>query len=309
MVSVIMSIYNEELRWIDKAIKSILYQTYKDIEIIIIIDNPNINKVVLEFLNSLSVKRNNIKIIVNKHNLGLAMSLNKGIAISEGEFIARMDADDISDLDRIRKQVDYLLENKLDLVSTNKINIDENDEIVSKDKKITKDPNKILQYSNIIVHSSVLIKSKVLKSLGGYRNFFNSEDLDLWLRLTENGYKIGILDEPLVLYRIRSNSASVGRQLEQFYVTKYIIALHYERVKNGYDSFSEANLTKFIESRNLSESKKEKCFKASICMNNAVDNYYNGNFVKMALFLIKGLFYFPELIFRDVSNFLMIKLQ
>ncbi len=129
-------------------------------------------------------------LIWNKRNIGLAASLNKGIHFARGEYIARMDADDISDVTRLEKEIIYLKRHNFDMVATNKKNIDEDGYLISEDAPIKKDPNKILMYGNMIIHSSVLIKKEVLLDLNGYREFVNSEDWDLWLRIVERGIEL-----------------------------------------------------------------------------------------------------------------------
>ena len=125
MISVIMSVYNEERKWIEQAVISILEQSYSDLEFIIICDNPDIEDDIKEYLLLLERMNQNVIILWNEKNIGLAKSLNRGIEVAKGEYIARMDADDISDGERLRKELDFLIENNYDLVSTNKINIDE----------------------------------------------------------------------------------------------------------------------------------------------------------------------------------------
>ena len=88
-VSVIMCVYNEQEIWLREAIESILSQTYNNIEFIIILDNPH-NYELKEIINEYSMKDSRIKLIVNEKNIGLIKSLNKGLGISKGKYIARL---------------------------------------------------------------------------------------------------------------------------------------------------------------------------------------------------------------------------
>lgn len=100
-ISVVMSIYNENIDEIKASIDSILNQTYENIEFIIILDNPtrlDINVLLTEYQKN----DTRIKVIYNQKNEGLALSLNKGLEIATGEYIARMDSDDISLQDRLK---------------------------------------------------------------------------------------------------------------------------------------------------------------------------------------------------------------
>ena len=113
LVSVILPVYNDETN-IEKSINSILNQTYKNIELLIYNDGSydSTQKIISSIDSPL------IKIFSNNKNIGLTKALNFLISKSSGEIIARQDSDDISYLDRIEKQVDYLLSNKLDAAAS-----------------------------------------------------------------------------------------------------------------------------------------------------------------------------------------------
>ena len=95
MISVIMSVYNERLEWLQAAVNSILNQTYSDFEYIIIIDNPDLNEDAVSFLKEIARADSRVHLHFNEKNMGLMKSLNVGIQISKGNYIARMDADDV----------------------------------------------------------------------------------------------------------------------------------------------------------------------------------------------------------------------
>ena len=88
MISVIMSVYNEERKWIEQAVISILEQSYSDLEFIIICDNPDIEDDIKEYLLLLERMNQNVIILWNEKNIGLAKSLNRGIEVAKGEYIA-----------------------------------------------------------------------------------------------------------------------------------------------------------------------------------------------------------------------------
>ncbi len=116
MISVIMSTYNEENMLIRQAVESILNQTYSEFEFIIVLDNPK-NIEIANLIQEYASRDKRIVILKNEKNLGLVKSLNKALEISKGEYIMRMDADDISEKDRIEKEYKFLKENNLDLVA------------------------------------------------------------------------------------------------------------------------------------------------------------------------------------------------
>ena len=117
MVSVIMCTYNEPIEVIDASIKSILNQSYENIQLIIINDNPD-RLEMAKYLNDLSVNNHMIEYIKNEENIGLVRSLNRGLLKAKGEYIARMDADDISNTNRIKEQVTFLKKNNCDIVGS-----------------------------------------------------------------------------------------------------------------------------------------------------------------------------------------------
>ena len=115
LISVVMPCYKESLSVLKEAVLSILKQTYNNLELIVIVDNPLANENI-RFLQDVCVNDKRVRIIVNEENIGIVRSLNKGIMLARGEYIARMDADDISLSKRLEKQLTYLLDHDLDIV-------------------------------------------------------------------------------------------------------------------------------------------------------------------------------------------------
>lgn len=253
MISVIMSVYNEKIEWLQQAVESILAQTYTEFEYIIIVDNPSLNDKTVQYLRKIEAKDQRVKLRFNEKNLGLMNSLNLGLSMAKGIYIARMDADDISFSDRFEKEIRFIEDNDFDMVSANRIDIDENGNEISRTIHLKNTPEKYLPYSNFIVHPSVMVKTKVMKTLGGYREFYNTEDYDMWLRILSAGYKIGILDEYVIYYRIRQTSMSLKNKLETYYIAKYQQKLYWERVKYGEDSFSIENFKSYMDGKNISD--------------------------------------------------------
>ncbi|UOQ50327.1 glycosyltransferase [Gracilibacillus caseinilyticus] len=247
LISVIMSTYNENRSELFDSINSILNQSYKNLEFIIVLDKPD-NFEIKKILDEFKINDSRIKVIFNKKNLGLAESLNEGIYTAKGTFLARMDADDIAFPDRIEKQLNYIKNYDFDMISTNRIDIDESGKEISNKSSLPKNSeiHKLLPVGNFINHPTVFIKKEVIKKVGGYRNFKSAQDYDLWLRLLSSGYKIGILDEPLLYYRIRNQGISQSDKYRQFLFTQYQQKLFYERMEGKEDSFSEENLELFL---------------------------------------------------------------
>ncbi|QFJ55856.1 hypothetical protein [Pseudobutyrivibrio xylanivorans] len=195
------------------------------------------------------------------------------------------------------------------IVSSNKVDIDEAGNIIRRESIVTRDPNSTLEYSNVIVHPSVLMKTEVIRSLDGYRPLKNSEDYDLWLRMIDDNYKLGILDEYLLKYRIRGNSASVGRCLEQYYINKYILKLHKERQFYGNDSFSIRNQEEYLDKCDFSNRKTDKYRKACKYYCVIIDSRREKKYLKAIIFLAKAFVVYPTLTFEKIKNYYFINLK
>lgn len=199
-ISVVMSVYNGE-KYLREAIESILNQTFRDFEFIIIDDGSTDRS--LEIIKEFEQKDNRIKIISRK-NKGLIYSLNEGIKLARGEYIARMDADDISKINRLEKQIKYMQENDLDICGSWAEGIDTLGNKI-KDLNYSPDINKIKTFTllhNSFIHSSVMFKKDIFEKVGGYKKFFKHiEDYELWTRIVFK-YRAGNIPEALIRYRL-----------------------------------------------------------------------------------------------------------
>jgi len=216
LVSVILPVYNDETN-IENSINSILNQTYKNIELLIYNDgsNDSTQKIISNIDSPL------IKIFSNDKNIGLTKALNFLISKSSGEIIARQDSDDISYLDRIEKQVDYLLSNKLDAAASRARRKNSKRKIPSISFYL---PLKIqVLYKNPMIHGTLMIKKSVLEELNFYNTKFKySQDFKLLIDLLNNGYKFRILNEVLYELNLINNISSNFRadQRKYFYMAK-----------------------------------------------------------------------------------------
>lgn len=184
-------------------------QNFKNFEFIIINDgSTDTTKTILD---KYSNSDNRIRII-NKTNTGLSNSLNVGLQVAKGKYIARIDADDLCLPNRLKIQYDFL-EKNLDyvLVSSAVIYIDNHDKILGRSFPVlyNKTIKKRLRNINPIAHSSVMIRSSILKKIGGYNEVIRQhfEDYYLWLKLIKEG-KFRTLATPLIKYRLTSDSLS-----------------------------------------------------------------------------------------------------
>jgi len=249
LISVLMSVFNETIDQVSEAVNSIINQTYKNIELIVIVDNPNYEEVIA-FLKALAKKDQRVVFFVNSRNIGLAESMNEAAAMARGTFFARMDADDISDAKRLETQIKVLEDKNVDFVFSNYTLIDEHSNRISDNlagrysqgKELLKE----ILFKSIIHHPTVLFRKDVFLRAGGYRNFPCSQDLDLWLRMVEQGTSFEMINKPLLKYRIREGSVSNRKKMQQYLTINYIRYLQYERAKKNADSYSVENYIKYL---------------------------------------------------------------
>jgi len=180
-ISIIMSVFNGE-KHVNSAIKSILNQTFRDFEFIIIDDGSKDNT--LKFIKEYAKIDNRIKIIRNLTNIGLTKSLNKAIKLCKGEFIARQDTDDISLPNRLEKQIKFLQNNPdYALCGCDMFRKQNKQQVMIKVFEID-DIRKSLIVENCIAHPTVIIRKIILQKYGYYdEKFLYSQDYELWCRL------------------------------------------------------------------------------------------------------------------------------
>jgi len=203
-LAIVMSVFNEGKN-IATAIDSILSQSYRHWDLIIVDDGSTDDTV--KVIQSYTDQHNNVQLLSNRTNLGLAHSLNKAIKNSDSEYIARMDADDIAFPNRLEAQISYLESHpEIDVLGTgakvvsgsssaNVLKPEHHDEIVASIEKI-----------NPFFHSSVTMRRGFIESVGGYdAQCLRAQDYDLWLRGVDNA-KYHNLPEVLMIYTSRNQS-------------------------------------------------------------------------------------------------------
>ncbi len=214
-ISVIMSVYNGET-YINEAIESVINQTYKNWELIVINDCSTDSTA--QILADFALKDERIKVYTNEINLKLPASLNKAISLSSGKYIARMDADDICLPDRLKKQFEFMENNKDVALSSCRFMTLKNGVYAPGGVGGRCDYEAIkamLLVSNPILHPGVIAKSEVMKELNYDTTLTCTEDLELWTRFVMNNYKIQILPEILLIYRLHDKqitSTTLERQ-------------------------------------------------------------------------------------------------
>ncbi|MDX2369984.1 MAG: glycosyltransferase family 2 protein [Colwellia sp.] len=211
-ISVILPVYNAEL-YIEEAVNSILVQTFKDFELIIINDGSTDGS--FEILSKLAMLDSRVRLI-SRENKGLIATLNEAISLAKSKYIARMDADDIALNTRLAKQFEFLQANpKVAVLGTCYRYIDVHGEIGSKRNTFTshEDITASFYFCNPIAHPSVMINYSLLGSDFCYLEQYKTiEDLELWSRLSVK-YRLANLPDVLLHYRVLNSSVS-GKNLK-----------------------------------------------------------------------------------------------
>ena len=238
-VTVLMSVYNGD-KYLNEAIDSILGQTFKDFEFLIV--NDGSTDKTGEILKSYNDPR--IKMINNEKNIGLTKSLNKGLKLARGEYIARQDADDISMPGRLEKEIEFLEQNKsVGLVGTDYLIINEKGNVVQIVTCLNGNRElkaKLLE-GNQFGHGSVILRRECIEKVGTYREEFKfAQDYDFCLRIAEV-YDVANISEPLYKWRIDSKSISVAKKALQDKYTLLAIELAKERKQSGKDKLQSLN--------------------------------------------------------------------
>ena len=213
LVSVLMSVRNGE-QTVEKSIKSILNQSYDYLEFLIIDDCSTDST--LGKLKILEKQDSRISIFTNSENIGLTKSLNKLIKNAKGELIARQDADDYSNPDRIYTQVQYLIKHNLDAVASRALIIGSTKKIPGLSYFI---PTKLMiKFKNPFVHGSLIINKQVLNDLGLYdENFYFAQDYKLYLDLLSKGYSIKAINKTLYNLNTINNISNNNKDEQKYY--------------------------------------------------------------------------------------------
>ena len=202
LVSIIIPYYKKR-KFIKETLESVFNQSYKLNEVILIYDD--VNREDLSYIKKITLKKK-IKIILNKVNLGVALSRNKGINQSRGQYLAFIDSDDVWHKHKIKYQINFMKKNNYQISHTSYQIIDKFGNITEKRKAAKKITYNDLLYSCDIGLSSVVIKKKILNKLR-FPKIKTKEDYILWLKLSKKNSFYGI-DQNLLKWRNLENSLS-----------------------------------------------------------------------------------------------------
>jgi glycosyltransferase involved in cell wall biosynthesis len=239
IVSVILPTYNR-VGLLDRAVKSIMQQSFTDFELIVINDASTDDT--RTYLDDLAKKDARVVPVHNKKNNypDISKNLNEGLHMAKGKYIARLDDDDYwCDSDKLKKQFDFL-EGHPEYVITGggTIVIDDNDHERFRYQKLETD-EKIRRralFANPLTHSTVMFRRNAALAAGGYGNFKNVEDWDLWLRMGTKG-KFYNFQEYFVRYLMNDNSKTVIFKHSQSKEILRVLWLHRSEYPNFFSAY------------------------------------------------------------------------
>lgn len=222
-LTVVIPVFNG-MPFLKEAVESILFQTYRDFDLLVINDGST-DSSVIEYLKSVSDSRLKIK---NQKNQGLCYSLNNAISQIDSDFIARLDQDDIALPYRLEEQMNFLIEHPTYSCTLSQIS-----RIGAKGQEFVYHQNSVepfedynLQHHGCIVHSTICFAREKFIKIGGYREcLYPSDDLDLIIRFSENG-KVAVINKPLIKYRVHSQAATFKNFRSMQMKTKYIYQMY-----------------------------------------------------------------------------------
>lgn len=274
-ITVLMPVYNCEL-YIKEAMDSILNQTYTDFEFLIL-DDASTDQTVALIKTYVDSK---IKLIEKPVNTGYTNSLNQGLQLAKGEYIARMDADDISLPERLAKQVAFLEANPEIILCGSCYSIIGSEKVI----EVPENNNEIkvaLLRGNCMVHPSVMMRKQVLDTFLVVYDVSKepAEDYDLWVRLVAIG-KLHNLKEVLLNYRVHITQVSQKRKQQQI---ASALSTRIQILKNLNYSFTESenDLLKKIIGRSvaiaMNEIKDFIILKEKMILANDADVFFHSN--------------------------------
>lgn len=282
-ISLIMSVYNGE-DYLSEAIESVLGQTFKSFELIIINDCSTDGTA--EILKSYAERDERVKVHTNEVNLRLPASLNKAMTLAQGKYIARMDADDICLENRLEVQYDFMEKNPHVALSSCRFMTLKNGAYASGGcggRGSNEDIKALLLVTNPILHPGIIARAEIIKALGYDKSFTCTEDLELWTRFVMSGYNVEIIPEYLMIYRLHDKQIT-GTTLERQH--KEVVAIqkrYYAELLEAMDEEKEDFYIHGIYFRENTDSNKFREFYKWLKKVNSKTKKINGDSLKYAM--------------------------
>lgn len=302
--SIVIATFNGE-KYILDCLKSIVNQTEKDFEVIIV--NDGSTDKTAEIIKRYIQKDMRFKLI-NKTNQGMGKSLNFAITLAKSNIIFRIDDDDIMEPKRLERQLEFLNKNRDVYFSSSFYKL-----INSSNKIIGRKKSELISFENIkkkinkdivfgIFHPGAVFYKEIFMDVGGYRPYFwPCEDIDLWSRFIEYGYKFKVQDEYLMRYRIHEKSIS----MENFYQNRFQLSWVKECAKSRRNKQKEPNRDEFLKKyipknffSKLNFYRKQKGAYYFYCSKN---KFIQKSYLKFIQYFLLTLIFRPNVLFNKIK--------
>jgi glycosyltransferase involved in cell wall biosynthesis len=304
-ISVAMPAYNSSL-FISQAIESVLAQTYRDFELIVVNDGSSDNT--LEIIEKYAALDARVR-VYSQLNAGTAHALNRCIDLASGDWMFLMHADDLMRPKRLERQLDFIRQHpELAVASSFVHHIDDKNRVIGKgdSKLLTHEAVARLVESNVLIgfnHPAVVLRKSAVLEVGGYRQaFWPAEDIDLWNRLVEKGYKILVQPEYLLDYRIHGESASIAWAR----LTRTKVRWLKDCMLRRRSGKSEQDLESFLLSQRSASFpirlNRERKDMAKILYKAAVMHYAKRDYLRLFLKLLPAILLQPQLVLGQVIS-------
>jgi glycosyltransferase involved in cell wall biosynthesis len=301
-----MAVHNSA-KHLEKSVLSILNQSFHDFEFIMINDGSTDEsvKIIKKYLD----KDNRIKIINNKKNIGLTMSLNKGLQIARGKYIARMDADDIALDNRFQLQYDFLEKNKdIFLVGGSEIFISEDGEPIKINKRLSNERLllKALERGDSISHPTIMFRNQ--KGARYREKFRYAQDYDFILSQLSKHRRVINIPCPVLKYRMNPDSISLSKRAYQSLFAEKAKLFYKQRRLTGKDDYNSFNPEEIFKT-DLSSNNQKLILEAQIESFLAKKEYEKVKLTLKKYFKYHGLFSRPKYFFCSIILFFSPKLM
>lgn len=280
-ITVVMPAYREKKEQICQAIESILNQTYRNFEYIIVLDDPQ-NEELKTLIQEYADNDARISLFVNEKNGGCPYSKDRGIRLAETEYVAIMDGDDIARAFRLEKQLQKMELEKLDIIAGYVAVIDEAGNELYKMDNLPLTHEKIvrkMRINNCMPHPTWFLRREVYLKLDGYSDIQGCEDYDFLIRAINAGYKLGIVDEILLDYRMSTHSISRNNLYKQYLMMRYLQDKYFKHqlLYSDYEEYEEAKYT---------DKRAEKYTRAAMNFERAIACKTKKKYINMVWYLL-----------------------
>ena len=283
-ITVVMPAYREKAEQIEVAIDSILNQTYQEFQYIIVLDDPQ-NKELETLIRAYAEKDARISLYINEKNSGCPFSKDRGIRLADTEYVAIMDSDDIARPHRLEKQLQKMELETVDIIAGYVTVIDEKGRELHKMDNLPLTHEEIvkkMRVNNCMPHPTWFLRKDVYLELGGYSDIQGCEDYDFLLKALSKGYKLGMVNDIVLDYRLSTQSISRNNLYKQYLMMRYLQDKYFNH-KSNYSCYEEYEKAKFTEKRAEKYAKASGLFEKAIAYKTQNRFFYMGWYVILAI--------------------------